>query len=64
MSQDECLSCGEGCPKSECKSSKRDCGHHCNCSWVHDGCCWCGTEFGEEMESTMMGFGAAIVEGP
>ena len=47
--KDECLSCGEdGCKEGECDKSKRECGHHCNCSWIHDKCCWCGKEFGEE----------------
>jgi hypothetical protein len=26
----------------ECWASQRGCGHHCNCSWVHDACHWCG----------------------
>lgn len=25
----------------ECPGSKRECGHHCNCSWIHGACCWC-----------------------
>lgn len=41
----ECSSCGENCPRGECEKSKRPCGHHCNHSWSHDGCCWCGIEF-------------------
>jgi hypothetical protein len=44
----ECLSCGEGLRKNDCPKSKRPCGHHCNHSWSHDACCWCGTNFGEE----------------
>ncbi len=47
---DECCSCGEEIPKNDCPKSKRLCGHHCNCSWIHDACCWCGKEFGEESE--------------
>ena len=45
----ECGSCGddETCPPNECPKSERPCGHHCNHSWSHDGCCWCGAEFGE-----------------
>jgi hypothetical protein len=43
----ECISCGENAPKNECPKSKRDCGHHCNHSWSHDECCWCGKEWGE-----------------
>ncbi len=42
----ECSSCGEGCAlPNECPKSKRPCGHHCNHSWSHDECCWCGKEF-------------------
>lgn len=37
-------------PIGECKASERRCGHHCNCSWVHDCCHWCGTEFGGDGE--------------
>lgn len=44
----ECASCGE-LPKNDCKESKRPCGHHCNHSWTHDKCCWCGKEFGDEV---------------
>lgn len=44
--QDGCHSCGEQCcPPNECPKSKRSCGHHCNCSWTQDVCCWCGEEF-------------------
>ena len=42
----ECYSCGEGLPINDCSKSKKGCGHHCNCSWVHDSCCWCKLEFG------------------
>jgi 5-methylcytosine-specific restriction endonuclease McrA len=42
---DGCFSCGEGEPEQECSKSRRACGHHCNCSWIHDRCCWCGSEF-------------------
>lgn len=41
----ECICCEEGMPKGECPDSKRECGHHCNHSWIHDECCWCGEEF-------------------
>ena len=57
----ECLTCeeanayiaaGEPVPEGvgvegECPKSERPCGHHCNCSWIHDCCHWCGVEFGE-----------------
>jgi hypothetical protein len=46
----DCSSCGEECaPPMECPASRRQCGHHCNCSWSQDECCWCGKEFGEEV---------------
>lgn len=32
----------------ECPNSERPCGHHCNCSWIHDHCHWCGKDFGCE----------------
>lgn len=44
---EECYSCGDPGAGS-CSHSKRSCGHHCNCSWVHDRCHWCGAEFGED----------------
>jgi hypothetical protein len=49
----ECLTCGEsnaaGKPyaTNECPASNRPCGHHCNCSWIHDCCHWCDAEMGE-----------------
>jgi hypothetical protein len=42
----ECYSCGDE-DAGKCPKSQRACGHHCNCSWVHDHCHWCGKEFGE-----------------
>ncbi len=46
-----CLSCGGATPMEECPGDeKRPCGHHCNCSWLWDKCCWCGKEFGEDGE--------------
>lgn len=44
----DCVSCGE-VPEHECPKSERPCGHHCNHSWTHDICHWCGAEFGEDM---------------
>lgn len=41
----DCLSCGEGMPRDECPHSKLTCGHHCNHSWTHNTCCWCGKDF-------------------
>jgi hypothetical protein len=46
----ECNSCGEVVEDEKCAMSRRDCGHHCNCSWTQDKCCWCGMEFGEHVE--------------
>lgn len=42
----ECYSCGE--LDERCSKSDRKCGHHCNHSWTHDWCCWCGKEWGEK----------------
>lgn len=47
---DDCVSCGEEIAPQDCQNGKRPCGHHCNCSWTQDVCCWCGKEFGEETE--------------
>ena len=45
--QEDCLSCG-GENEEICPNSAKVCGHHCNHSWTHDVCCWCGKEWGEE----------------
>lgn len=45
---EDCISCGEGLPESECSNSEKVCKHHCNHSWTHDACCYCNAEFGEE----------------
>ena len=42
---EECSSCGEEMPLQECPKSKRPCGHHCNHSWSHEECCWCGEKW-------------------
>jgi len=44
----DCLSCQEDLPKNSCQKSERPCGHHCNHTWTHDSCCWCGEIFGDE----------------
>ena len=53
-----CATCGEECQAwigEQCQKSKRECGHHCNCSWTQDECCWCGKKFHEdEMIDAMM----------
>jgi hypothetical protein len=36
---------------NDCPSSKSN-GYHCNHSWSHDACCWCGQEWGEEGAQT------------
>lgn len=49
-----CISCEEDCEPDNpvdpdefmCSKSKRPCGHHCNHSWSHEECCWCGRVFG------------------
>ena len=46
---DECLTCAEGAgDEGECPESKRPCGHHCNCVWIHDVCHWCGAEVNDD----------------
>ena len=44
----DCMSCAEAQPWDECPDSRQSCGHHCECSWVHDRCCWCGATFGDD----------------
>lgn len=44
---DTCAEPGSGI-EGECPMSKRSCGHHCNCVWVHDVCHWCGAEINED----------------
>jgi hypothetical protein len=52
-----CISCEEDPDNEEtdpyykCPKSQRPCGHHCNHSWSHEKCDWCGAEFGEIEES-------------
>lgn len=50
--EEYCISCGEELPEGECSASKKPCGHHCECSWIQDKCCWCGAEFGEDGKVT------------
>lgn len=56
---EHCLSCeqshGNPLPlppvhveRQRCPASKRVCGHHCNHSWSHDHCDWCGETWGEQ----------------
>jgi GT2 family glycosyltransferase len=44
----ECDSCGADLDEFDavCPKSKRPCGHHCNHSWSHEKCHWCGKEWG------------------
>lgn len=44
----DCSTCYEGLPQSECPKSERECGHHCNHSWNQEHCCWCGKTFYEQ----------------
>lgn len=46
----ECEGCGNGMPADECRLGPRLCGHHCDCSWDQDHCCFCGEEFGEHQD--------------
>jgi hypothetical protein len=39
-----CLTCGEIEEPEVCQKSERKCGHHCNHTWTHHTCCWCGWE--------------------
>ena len=50
----DCWSCGE-LGVEQCPASKFDCGHHCNCSWTQDVCCWCGKVFGEQEDGSDQG---------
>lgn len=43
----ECATCGTD-ETEKCPNSLRACGHHCNHSWSHDECCWCGKKWGED----------------
>lgn len=43
----DCVGCESGEPREACPRSRRPCGHHCNHSWSHDMCHWCGEEWGE-----------------
>jgi hypothetical protein len=56
---EECISCGEEA-EEKCSKSKRSCGHHCNHSWSHEECCWCGEEFGEIEDSPEIELGREI----
>jgi len=46
--ENDCICCELGM-KEICPHSEKECGHHCNHSWSHDRCCWCGKEWGEEI---------------
>lgn len=50
---DDCITCEEAPglkdPEAErCPKSQRPCGHHCNHSWSHDECDWCGKSWEPE----------------
>lgn len=64
VTEDECLTCGEvDNAEGECPNSKRPCGHHCNCSWIHDCCHWCGAEMDEDGEYQVGAVVAYVIEG-
>lgn len=44
----ECHSCGDD--EEHCPLTRSACGHHCNHSWSHERCCWCGKEWGDELD--------------
>ena len=48
----DCISCKQESiqhPDEDfCPQTRRKCKHHCNHSWTHDECCWCGKTWGEE----------------
>lgn len=47
---DECSTCDcgdEATESDKCPNSQRQCGHHCNHSWSHESCCWCGKVWNE-----------------
>jgi hypothetical protein len=69
---EDCISCGEKVDQV-CPKSPRACGHHCNHSWSHERCCWCGKEWGGEQPTpepveqdgdTASGFAQALAAGP
>jgi hypothetical protein len=41
----DCIDCGYTEGPEACPASKRLCDHHCNHSWSHERCCWCGKEW-------------------
>jgi hypothetical protein len=47
---ERCDSCRESLRTDVCPSSLKTCGHHCNHSWSHERCCWCGREWGDELD--------------
>ena len=65
---EECISCEEDPDPSDpmdydnykCPKSKRPCGHHCNHSWSHEECCWCGHVFGPNEESPEVEMGRKV----
>lgn len=46
----ECATWDEGDNVWPCPLSKQPCGHHCNHSWSHDSCCWCGAGANDDGE--------------
>lgn len=62
----KCFSCSEGVPRDACPKSKRPCGHHCDCSWEQDQCCWCGMEFGagDDTETNVCTCGMPLSKNP
>lgn len=46
-SMPDCDTCGSGQEHERCPNSQKSCGHHCDHTWTHDTCCWCGAVFGD-----------------
>lgn len=47
---EDCMSYELKITKEICPKSQKECGHHCDHSWTHDICCWCGKEWGEQSD--------------
>lgn len=46
-----CMACAEEVgERGECPGSSRECGHHCDCLWHQDVCCWCPAHINDDGE--------------
>lgn len=64
ITRHHCMGCLEQMPLGECSHSKQPCGHHCDCSWTQDACCYCGKTFGTRDEETTNLKGINMKVGP